>query len=164
MTFPADPCRAQQVRQVIGTHLRCWRRSSLSDAVLLATTEAFANAVRHGSRSPRDRITVAMENSNEQLCVAISDQTPGQLPIVQSGTDLLAECGRGLALIEAVTDLWGVRPADEGLGKTVWLVFHTSAETEEPPPASNEPSSPQQAVSEKEPMPRLSYEEGRRQA
>ncbi|WP_390899257.1 ATP-binding protein [Streptomyces mirabilis] len=164
MTFPADPGCAQQVRRVISAHLRYWRRSSLSDAVLLATTEAFANAVTHGSRTPGDLITVAMENSNVQLRVSISDEAPGRLPIVPSGTDSLAESGRGLALIEAFTDVWGVKPADEGLGKTVWFAFNTAAEATEPTPAETEPFSSRPAIGESRPAPLPSYGERRQRA
>ncbi len=164
MTFPADPLCAQQVRRVIRTHLRYWRRSSLSDAVLLATTEAFANAVTHGSRSPRDLITVAMENSNGQLRVSVSDEAPGRLPIEPSGADSLAESGRGLALIEAFTDVWGVEPADEGLGKTVWFAFNTTAEAVEPVPGETEARSSRPAIGENRPAPLPSYGEGRQWA
>ncbi|WP_413092713.1 ATP-binding protein [Streptomyces phaeochromogenes] len=164
MTFPADLRCAQQVRRVISAHLRYWRRSSLSDAVLLASTEAFANAVTHGSRSPGDLITVSMENGNGQLRVSISDEAPGRLPLVPSGTDSLAESGRGLALIEAFTDVWGVEPSDEGLGKTVWFAFNTATEAAEPPPAEAEPCSSWPAIGENRPTRLPSYGEGKQRA
>jgi len=96
-----------------------------------------------------------MENSTEQLRVAISDEAPG-LPIVPSDADPLAESGRGLALIEAITDGWGVEPADEGPGKTVWFVFNTSAG---PSSAATGGCPSASAVSENEPTPLLSYGE-----
>ncbi|MFD4576355.1 ATP-binding protein [Streptomyces sp. NPDC058417] len=131
MTFPADPGCAQQARRVIDAHLRYWGRSSFSDAVLLATTEAFANAATHGSRNIGDVVTVEVENTYGCLRVSISDASPDHLPIVPADVDPLAESGRGLALIETYTDAWGVKPAD-GLGKTVWFTFNTSADVSAP--------------------------------
>uniref|UniRef100_UPI0040401299 ATP-binding protein n=1 Tax=Streptomyces sp. TG1A-60 TaxID=3129111 RepID=UPI0040401299 len=39
----------------------------------------------------------------------------------QRRTFELAEGGRGLLIVEAVTDRWGVDPHPDGRGKTVWL-------------------------------------------
>ncbi|MFK0154375.1 ATP-binding protein [Streptomyces sp. NPDC090493] len=164
MTFPADPGCARQVRRVVSARLDHWSRDSLTDAVLLATTEAFANAVTHGSRSRGDLITVAMECGHGQLRVSVSDEASNWLPIVSSGTDSLAESGRGLALIEAFTDAWGVEPADEGLGKTVWFAFNTTAEVPSPPPAETSPCSPRPAIGENWPAALPSYSEGRQRA
>lgn len=160
MTFPADAGRVQQVRRVVSAYLRYWRRVPLADAVLLATDEAFANAVTHGSRSPKDQVCVAMENSSEQLRVAISDVAPG-LPIIPPDPDPLAESGRGLALIDSITDGWGVEPADEGLGKTVWFVFKTPAEAAVPGSEAVALCSSRTATTESPPSPLLSYPEGR---
>ncbi|MGW2110564.1 ATP-binding protein, partial [Streptomyces sp. NPDC001948] len=35
--------------------------------------------------------------------------------------DELDEGGRGLVLVDAVTDKWGVEPRPDGRGKTVWF-------------------------------------------
>ncbi|MGW2053676.1 ATP-binding protein [Streptomyces sp. NPDC001840] len=57
--------------------------------------------------------------------VEVTDRAPG-VPYVEQPSsgeepvDELAEGGRGLLLVEAVTDRWGVTPQKSG-GKTVWF-------------------------------------------
>ncbi|WP_405560769.1 ATP-binding protein [Streptomyces sp. NBC_01180] len=48
-----------------------------------------------------------------------------QLPSAAVG-DELDEGGRGLVLVDALTDRWGVEPRRDGCGKTVWFECLTS--------------------------------------
>lgn len=96
-----------------------WGLGLLTDALSLAASEVLTNAVLH-ARTP---IEVAMHLS-EQLVVSVHDESPPWLtePTDAAQTalpDWDSEGGRGLPLIEAVTDAWGVRP--EPPGKTVWF-------------------------------------------
>ncbi|MFD9024559.1 hypothetical protein [Streptomyces parvulus] len=40
---------------------------------------------------------------------------------VPTAADTLGEGGRGLVIVAAVTDRWGVTPYADGRGKTVWF-------------------------------------------
>ncbi|GED87279.1 hypothetical protein TNCT6_43640 [Streptomyces sp. 6-11-2] len=46
-----------------------------------------------------------------------------------------AEGGRGLLLVDAVTDKWGVEPR-EGAGKTAWFECSGASRTKAPEPPS----------------------------
>lgn len=123
--FPAERGRAEQVRRLVGAHLRYWKQDRVAGDVVLATEEAFTNAVLHGSRSAADTVQVELKCSDGHLRVAISDGSPS-LPIFRDDVDPLAEGGRGLTIIAALSDGWGVEPADEGPGKTFWFALKTA--------------------------------------
>src|SRR4051812_5933149 len=90
-----------------------------------AATELITNAVLHG-RSP---ITVRIEYDFNRLRIDVTDSSP--VSPTFSLLDPTAVTGRGLLLVSAVSDAWGVDP---GAGaKTVWAEFRSlraSAEEE----------------------------------
>ncbi|MFF6774672.1 ATP-binding protein [Streptomyces sp. NPDC012637] len=91
-----------------------WRLDRLADSAALALTELVANVVRH---VPGRRCTVLILREPFGLRVEVSDAVPG--PVIAKAADPLAEAGRGLVLVEAVTDRWGC--TETALGKTVWF-------------------------------------------
>ncbi|MCW2777509.1 MAG: putative anti-sigma regulatory factor, serine/threonine protein kinase [Frankiales bacterium] len=89
----------------------------LLDEALLLVSELVTNAVRHGAPP----ILVAMECDGSGLRIHVRD---GDVALPQQRQALADdEGGRGLALLEALSDAWGVEPvADEhGVGKAVWF-------------------------------------------
>ncbi|MEW2401351.1 ATP-binding protein [Streptomyces sp. NPDC046862] len=118
--FPAERERAGQVRRLVSAHLKYWKQHRVEGDVVLATEEAFTNAVLHGSQSRAETVKVELERSEGHLRVAVSDGSP-TWPVPRVDEDPLAEGGRGLAIITALSDGWGVVPADEGTGKTFWF-------------------------------------------
>lgn len=90
-------------------------------AILVA--ELAANAVLHGRASGRDfrlTMTVTGNGSTTTLRIEVSDAGGDLLP--PSGGQPLdgdAESGRGLLLVEALADRWGVVPGPPPR-KTVW--------------------------------------------
>ncbi|MFG2477690.1 ATP-binding protein [Streptomyces fagopyri] len=125
-TVPAHASRAAGVRTLVTeclTHLRL-SPEPLDNAVL-ACGELFANAVGHGSSGPADTITVTLERAGHGLRVTVADCSAA-LPRARIA-DPAAESGRGLAIVAALTDDWGIAPPDPGTtGKKVWftLVLH----------------------------------------
>ncbi|MFD5325417.1 ATP-binding protein [Streptomyces sp. NPDC127092] len=95
-----------------------WRLDHLVDASTLALTELVANVVRH---VPGRRCTVLILREPFGLRVEVSDGVPGT--VIAKAADPLAESGRGLALVEAVTDRWGC--TETAGGKTVWFECDT---------------------------------------
>lgn len=79
-------------------------------------TELVANVVRH---VPDRRCTVLVLRQTEGVRVEVTDRSP-QLPAVPLDLSPEAEGGRGLLLVDAVTDKWGVEPRG-ATGKTVWF-------------------------------------------
>jgi len=96
----------------------------LLDVVLLVVTEAVTNAVRHGS----GRVELAMWVTSGRIRIEVSEANPSS-PVRRAGADTngdgLTESGRGLYLIDALTDAWGTEPHPEGGGKTVWPELHS---------------------------------------
>ncbi|MEU5578587.1 ATP-binding protein [Streptomyces huasconensis] len=90
--------------------------AELGDAAEPALTELVANVVRH---VPGRRCAVMMLRRPHGLRVEVADGCPA-LPREPEG-DVLAESGRGLLIVAAVTDRWGVVPEADGGGKTAWF-------------------------------------------
>jgi anti-sigma regulatory factor (Ser/Thr protein kinase) len=88
----------------------------VADAAELALTELVANVVRH---VPGRHCRICFLLRGGGVRVEIAD-TRSRLPVPATG-GALAEGGRGLLLVEAVTDRWGVEPHTDGRGKTVWF-------------------------------------------
>ncbi|MEY9488856.1 anti-sigma regulatory factor (Ser/Thr protein kinase) [Streptomyces calvus] len=107
---------ARHVRRIVRSFLREWEMAGLSDAAELGVTELLANVVRH---VPDRRCTLLLLRLPGGIRVEVTDGFDA-LPSVPVGLAPDAENGRGLALLAAVTDAWGVDPEPRG-GKTVWF-------------------------------------------
>ncbi|MFR9757835.1 ATP-binding protein [Streptomyces sp. TR06-5] len=86
----------------------------------LLVSELVTNAVRHG-RVPGRLLELRMTYDLEKIVtVEVSDAGDRRPPVAppDDSTDDVAESGRGLALVAAFADSWGVR--DREVGKTVW--------------------------------------------
>lgn len=114
MGFTVGEHSAGHMRRILRMFLTRWGLDRLADAGELALTELVANVVRH---VPGRRCTVLLLREPYGLRVEVADGVPGPLVVEAAGP--LDEGGRGLALVEAVTDRWGVMEGDGG--KTVWF-------------------------------------------
>lgn len=88
----------------------------VADAAGLALTELLTSIVRH---VPGRRCGICFLLPSGAVRVEVSDGCPRLT--VPGRADILADSGRGLLLVEAVTDRWGVTPCPTGGGKTVWF-------------------------------------------
>ncbi|MFF3836685.1 ATP-binding protein [Streptomyces sp. NPDC001930] len=114
MGFTVGEHSAGHMRRILRMFLTRWELDPLADSATLALTELVANVVRH---VPGRRCSVLMLREPYGLRVEVADAVPGTVIAKPAGP--LEERGRGLALVEAVTDRWGV---DETAGgKTVWF-------------------------------------------
>lgn len=90
--------------------------SELSDDVAVIVAELATNAVVHGYVPGRDfelRLTAGVDG----LRIEVSDAREERRPALCEGA-VDAEAGRGLRLVEALAEKWGV--AERVVGKTVW--------------------------------------------
>ncbi|MFH9421938.1 ATP-binding protein [Streptomyces sp. NPDC017529] len=113
----ALPARIGQVRRIVSAQLRYWRLDALIDPAALGVTELLANVHQHAA--PSKQCTVELLVLLDQLTVSVRDLDP-RLPRVQAAGSLDTE-GRGLSLIAALSESWGVRP--DGGGKVVWFTL-----------------------------------------
>ncbi|WP_345116400.1 ATP-binding protein [Streptomyces drozdowiczii] len=124
----ALPSRIGQVRRIISAQLRYWHLDPLIDQTALGVTELLTNVHRHAQ--PDKSCTVEIELLLERLTVSVHDHDP-RLPTVRDADDS-STSGRGLALIAAVSESWGVRPRGES-GKVVWFTLPAPARVVQPP-------------------------------
>ncbi|MGR8011988.1 ATP-binding protein [Streptomyces hypolithicus] len=116
----ALPSRIGQVRRIVSAQLRYWHLDPLIDPAALGVTELLTNVHRHAE--PDKTCTVEIELLLDRLTVSVHDNDP-RMPTVRAA-DASATGGRGLALIEAVSESWGVRPRGDS-GKIVWFTLPT---------------------------------------
>lgn len=124
LPFLAESAEVAGLRRVVRRHLRSWGLSDVVDAAEICVSELAANVIRHvGEGTP---VTLAIEMNGTHLRVALRDPETRVLPtLVHAGAD--DESGRGMALLDAVSDRWGVILGAES--KLVWCDLATSLAT-----------------------------------
>ena len=85
------------------------------ETAALLTTELVSNAIRH----TRDELVLTVHLAGGRLRVGVADSSHRRPQLVQAGSRDTS--GRGLHLVDALADEWGVDPDERGLGKTVWF-------------------------------------------
>ncbi|MEU3981688.1 ATP-binding protein [Streptomyces sp. NPDC026672] len=132
MHLVVDAHSVRHIRSIVRSLLAEWGLAQLTDALELAVSELVTNVVRH---VPDRRCTVMFARQTVGVRVEVTDGH-GELPCRPRASDDEAEGGRGLTLLDAVVDKWGVSPTDEG-GKTVW--FECTSDHEPWPTGSPRP-------------------------
>ncbi|MFF3762676.1 ATP-binding protein [Streptomyces sp. NPDC001922] len=115
MAFQVGAHSARHLRRIVRTYLQLWEMEELTCAAELAVTELIANVVRH---VPDRRCSVLVLRLPKGLRVEVADSSP-TVPTIRAA-EPFEERGRGLAIVAAVVDDWGV-DVSAGGGKTVWF-------------------------------------------
>lgn len=136
MQFTSTPRGARLARRLVSHRLHAWGHpytSPANETLTLITAELTANAVRHGHVPGRDFHVSLTETKDGTLRIEVSDTRAERHPAPGTpGPD--GESGRGLLLVEALADDWGVTPRIAGPGKTVWAQFAPLPESAAPTP------------------------------
>lgn len=124
LPFLAEPEEVAGLRRVMRLHLRLWGLSDVTEAAELCVSELAANTIRHvGEGTP---CTLVVEMRDTYLRIGLRDPDPRALPtLLSAGPD--AESGRGLALVDAVSERWGVILGADS--KVVWCELSTQLVT-----------------------------------
>ncbi|MFJ4198170.1 ATP-binding protein [Streptomyces sviceus] len=120
LPFTAEPQEVAALRRIMRLHLGLWGLHGVIDAAQLCVSELVSNVIRHvGAGTPA---TLVVSMSGTRVRIEVHDSDPGALPVfLDAGLD--AESGRGMALVSAVTDRWGVQlQADR---KVTWCELRT---------------------------------------
>jgi anti-sigma regulatory factor (Ser/Thr protein kinase) len=115
-SFPATVSSVGAARRFVGSELGSVPQSVV-EAVAIAVSELATNCVRHAGTE----FTVDVERTADRLRVEVAD-TGGGVPAVRT-PGATEHSGRGLFLVRALTDDWGVSPALAGPGKSVWFTI-----------------------------------------
>ncbi|MFF2722014.1 ATP-binding protein [Streptomyces sp. NPDC058011] len=111
---------ARLARLLTVAHLGAWGLPSESAAHIVA--ELAANATVHGRVQGRD-FQLSLTVSGQRLRIEVTDTRGDSVPpgpgAVKAPEDDYAEHGRGLVIVEALADHWGVVPGPVPR-KTVW--------------------------------------------
>lgn len=113
----SDVASLGEGRRFVARTLRDWNVDEARiEPVLLVANELVANAIVHAQSAPVLSLT---ESSGGDLLLRVSDESRA-LPVPQApSTD--DDGGRGLILVEALSDRWGIDT--DAAGKSVWVTF-----------------------------------------
>ena len=113
----AVPCARLHARHV----LREWGLARLGESAELLVSELITNAVK-ASRAYKQASPVRLWLVSDltRILILVWDANPQ--PPVRKNTSGEAENGRGLILVEAISEQWGWYPRDGSAGKFVWAI------------------------------------------
>jgi anti-sigma regulatory factor (Ser/Thr protein kinase) len=90
-------------------------------AAQVAVSEIVTNVVSHAPGVPGSTVTVSVLRAGDVISVQVHDSSPDAPVLRSAGED--DESGRGLMLVDAMTDAWGYRCTPSG--KVVWFDLKT---------------------------------------
>ncbi|WP_374116619.1 ATP-binding protein [Streptomyces gilvus] len=140
MRFTSTPRGARLARRLVSHRLNDWGHpytTPVNETLTLITAELSANAVRHGHVAGRD-FHLQLTLAEGMFRIEVSDTRAEKQPSsTHPAPDALSESGRGLHLVAALADDWGVTPRPAAPGKTVWaeLRVRTGGHPHTPPAA-----------------------------
>ena len=108
-----DTSSPRAARRFVAQALVDWNGKEARDDAVLLVDELVTNAVRH-ARTP---LEVTLEIGQAEVRVEVTDASP----LIPQPRDREAadDSGRGLHIVAALADAWGVRSEPEGKG--VWV-------------------------------------------
>lgn len=116
--LPPTASSVPKARAITRRQLAVWGAATHSDTAELLVTELMTNALRH---APASRIRLTLSSRQGSLLCEVRDDCSAHPVVSQAhGQD---ESGRGLFLVQQLSDRWGSRPS--GTGKTVWFEIHS---------------------------------------
>ncbi|MET7352953.1 ATP-binding protein [Streptomyces mirabilis] len=130
----ADAVYPHLVRRLVRAGLERWDQPDLAESAELLVTELVTNALKHGRGTD---IGVRLYLTTSHLVMEVRDGS-SERPVLRTAAPE-DEDGRGLFLVDAIADAWGVTPD----GTSTWCSLPSpagSAQTEPatttaPPPA-----------------------------
>ncbi|WP_419666409.1 ATP-binding protein [Streptomyces sp. 2-1] len=124
LPFVAEPEEVSGLRRILRLHLELWGLHEVTDAAQLCVSELVSNVIRHvGLGTPT---TLAVSMNGTYLRIEVHDPDTRALPtLLDAGSE--AEAGRGVAIIDAVADRWGVQLSPDR--KVTWCELGTGLDS-----------------------------------
>ncbi|WP_093639636.1 ATP-binding protein [Streptomyces sp. 2224.1] len=120
--FLAEAKGVAELRRFTRSHLELWGVPGIADTAQLCVSELVTNVLTHVG--PGTPAALALSMRGGHLRIAVRDTDPRALPTLVSAPPS-SESGRGLGLLAAMTDGWGVIPSSSG--KVVWCELAVDA-------------------------------------
>ncbi|POX61023.1 protein phosphatase [Streptomyces sp. Ru62] len=115
---PGDPEALTHARHMIQAAVRAWGADDLADEIELVAGELITNALMHTEGSAIVTLR-ALDGGDRRLRIEVEDGSSA-LPRRRDAGEI-GVSGRGLVLVERLSDSWGVEA--RGGGKAVWCEF-----------------------------------------
>jgi anti-sigma regulatory factor (Ser/Thr protein kinase) len=115
--LPPTPLSAHRAREFVQQSLQEFGLpdDDLADRLSLVASELVTNAVIHAGTE----VEIRVSQQGTDVCLDVSDGAP--IHVRPARPSALATSGRGLVLVNALVDAWGVTGIEGGLGKRVWV-------------------------------------------
>ena len=116
--LPTAPgCGRAWTRQILWE----WGLSALQESTELLVSELVTNAVQAArAATGATPVRLWLLSDTVRVVILVWDASPEPPVRMSSGDD--AETGRGLLLVEAISDQWGSYPVRDEGGKVVWAL------------------------------------------
>ena len=111
-----DPTSPRRARAFIAMTLQEWGCDRVQDVAALLVDEVVTNAVNHVQATA----VLRARYQDGRVEVRVEDKSDALPMLKQADPD--EESGRGLMLVSALADRWGVEPLADG-GKAVYFAF-----------------------------------------
>lgn len=133
MALPAEACRVRTVRHFVLALLVSWGVVETDrDAAGLIVSELAGNAAQHGGAE----MTVSVSLWAEHLCIDVADTGPATRVSRPRCDDLDEERGRGLDIVDHLSEWMDVRAGPDSWRSRVGLRVGRAAATQRIPPAA----------------------------
>ncbi len=125
------PASARTARRLTRNTLRDWGLAFLAEDAETIVGEFVANAVTHASGAVPGVVALSRRASADNLALRLLRRTGEVICAVLDPSDTapvlkvpasIEESGRGLQMVDALSDVWGWSPV-AGRGKAVWAVL-----------------------------------------
>ena len=132
------PAAAAEARHRVRSAIQSWQVPVDPDTAILLTSELVTNAVRHEAGQA---VMLVVTCARGQLRVDVHDTSPSWPAVTDVPAD--AETGRGLLLVETLSDEWGSyrTPA----GKAVYFMLAFQPDQPDQVDQPEQPEQPEQA-------------------
>jgi len=134
--FGLDPGSVRAARDFTVSTLLRWGMAERSQDIAIVVSELLTNALRHalpgpGGTRPRQPIRLGLLQPESCVLCAVAD--PSKAAPAPRTPRSLAETGRGLHIVCALSDQWGCTTPSE-TGKVVWALFRPRPDAAVPGP------------------------------
>jgi anti-sigma regulatory factor (Ser/Thr protein kinase) len=124
LSLPCDATAPRRARRAVAEAIEGWCSKAQLGDVVIVVSELVSNAVQHTRCAPVLRISgqshhwIEIEVHDSDLCRPRGDAGEGQL-------------GRGLGVVQQLTDRWGIQRTPHG--KCVWAELRWDERTRDEP-------------------------------